>query len=437
MILVGNQRSGAKNLALHLLKEENEHVEVHEIRGFASQNLTAALNEAYAISRATKCKQYLFSLSLNPPPDEKVNIADFESAIERIEERLGLSGQPRAIVFHEKEGRRHCHTVWSRINAEEMKAVPLPFTKRKLQEIARDIYLEHGWTMPRGLASSRETDPRNFTLAQWQQAKRTGKDPRGIKAGFQDSWSISDSKAAFIHALDERGYKVARGDRRGFVAVDFRGEVYAIAKWANVKTKQVRTRLGDEKALPSAQEVKKQIAQEMLSVMYKFKDKLGAQKQERNKQFEKRRQELITRQRAERKSLRDKLDQRQTAECAERHNRYRKGIVGFWDRLSGTHNRIKKQNEKETHQATIRDRAEKDALITRHLEQRRRLNSIRTVEHSEYQTQKQELNKDAQTYKTMLSEMRDQRMDKSRQKRKYRDTSNTPKNPNQGQTLER
>lgn len=166
MILVGNQRSAAKNLALHLLKEENEHVEVHEIRGFASHNLMGALNEAHAISRATKCKQYLFSLSLNPPSDEKVPIADFENAINRIEERLGLSGQPRAIVFHEKKGRRHCHAVWLRIDVEEMIAVPLPYTKRKLQEISRELYLEHGWTMPRGLASSQERDPRNFSLAE-------------------------------------------------------------------------------------------------------------------------------------------------------------------------------------------------------------------------------------------------------------------------------
>ena len=30
MILVGSQRGGAKNLALHLMKDENEHVAVHE-----------------------------------------------------------------------------------------------------------------------------------------------------------------------------------------------------------------------------------------------------------------------------------------------------------------------------------------------------------------------------------------------------------------------
>lgn len=207
MILVGNQRSGARNLALHLLKEENEHVDVHEIRGFASQNLESALNEAYAISRGTRCKQYLFSLSLNPPPDATPATSDFENAIERIENRLGLYDQPRAIVLHEKEGRRHCHVVWSRINAEEMKAVHLPYTKRKLQEISRELCLEHGWKMPRGLANSKETNPYNFTLAEWQQAKRLGKDPRSIKARFRDAWAISDSKSAFINALEDRNYK--------------------------------------------------------------------------------------------------------------------------------------------------------------------------------------------------------------------------------------
>lgn len=114
MILVGNQRGGAKNLALHLLKQENEHVEVHELRGFASDNLMGALNESYAISRATKCRQFMFSLSLNPPPNEQVRTEDFEKAIDRAECELGLTGQPRAIVFHEKEGRRHAHAVWSR-----------------------------------------------------------------------------------------------------------------------------------------------------------------------------------------------------------------------------------------------------------------------------------------------------------------------------------
>ena len=97
MILVGNQRGGAKNLALHLLKEENEHVEVHEVRGFASRNLMAALNEAYAISAATRCKQF-FSLSLSPPKDENVSTQTFEKAVEQAEEKLGLNDRNRPAL---------------------------------------------------------------------------------------------------------------------------------------------------------------------------------------------------------------------------------------------------------------------------------------------------------------------------------------------------
>ena len=117
MILVGNQRGGARDLAQHLLKEENDHVELHELRGFSSETLHGALNEAHAVSQGTRCKQFLFSLSLNPPKNERVSTDAFERAINQAEARLGLNGQPRAVVFHEKEGRRHAHAVWSRIKA--------------------------------------------------------------------------------------------------------------------------------------------------------------------------------------------------------------------------------------------------------------------------------------------------------------------------------
>ncbi len=62
MTLKGNQRAGAKQLAMHLLRtDDNDHVEVHDIRGFIAADLTGALREAYAISRATKCRQIRFT----------------------------------------------------------------------------------------------------------------------------------------------------------------------------------------------------------------------------------------------------------------------------------------------------------------------------------------------------------------------------------------
>jgi len=121
MILKGSQRAGGTQLAIHLLKtEENEHVEIHEVSGFVSDTPTDAFKEAYAISRGTKCRQFLFSLSLSPPERESVPISVFEQAIIDIEKKIGLAGQPRVIVFHEKEGRRHAHCVWSRIDIDKM-----------------------------------------------------------------------------------------------------------------------------------------------------------------------------------------------------------------------------------------------------------------------------------------------------------------------------
>lgn len=72
MILDGNQRDGAHDLALHLMKPENEHIEVHEIRGFMADTIMGALREAEAVSRGTKCRQFLYSLSLSPPETERV-----------------------------------------------------------------------------------------------------------------------------------------------------------------------------------------------------------------------------------------------------------------------------------------------------------------------------------------------------------------------------
>lgn len=164
MILVGNSRGNGQNLARHLLSGENEHVTVHEISGFACDDLAGALKEAEAFARGTKCQKYLYSLSLNPPSKESVDTKDFESTIARVEETLGLKGQPRAIVFHEKQDRRHCHVVWSRIDTDHMKAIPLSYPKKKLIALAKDIFLENGWDLPKGFLNPRLRDPKNFTL---------------------------------------------------------------------------------------------------------------------------------------------------------------------------------------------------------------------------------------------------------------------------------
>ena len=163
MILKGNRRGGSKDLALHLMNPDNEHVELHELRGFVSDTLMGALNEIYAISKGTRCKKFMYSMSVNPPPGKKASTDDILAAIEDSEKTLKLTGQPRAIVFHVKAGsdgiaRRHAHVVWSLIDTQHMKAVRLRNDRRKLQPLTRELFVRHGWDMPPGLLDKKDRD---------------------------------------------------------------------------------------------------------------------------------------------------------------------------------------------------------------------------------------------------------------------------------------
>lgn len=410
MILVGNQRGGGRDLAQHLLKEENDHVQVHEIRGFASETLEGAFCEAYAVSRGTRCRQYLFSLSLNPPQNERVSTQAFERAVEQAETRLGLTGQPRAIVFHEKEGRRHAHAVWSRIDAENMKAVQLSHSRNKLMEVSRELYREHGWRMPDGMTERSKRDPRRLSLEEWQQAKRQEKDPRAIKTAIQDAWAISDNAATFSHALDERGFKLARGDRRGFVAIDERGEPYAIAKWAGVRTKAVRERLGDEAALPSLSEAKERYARDMQTAMDGHRRALLEEAKVRKEAAQRAKAELVARQRDQRQRTLSAMEARQEAETLARQARFRPGLSGVWDHLRGEHARIRRENEIAAYAAHERDSKQRDDLIFRHIEERQRLTQDRNRERLDQLRQRQEVRSDARTFAERAEQARAERL---------------------------
>jgi hypothetical protein len=167
-----------------------------------SESVIGAFKEAQALASGTRCKQYLFSVSLSPPEGENVRSEVFEGAIQKIEEKLGLTGQPRVVVFHEKEGRRHAHCVWSRVDAETMTAKQLSFFKTKLREVSKELYLDNGWKMPAGLMDAHARDPRNFTLAEWQQAKRAGLNANDLRGMVQECWAVSDSRNSFAKALE-------------------------------------------------------------------------------------------------------------------------------------------------------------------------------------------------------------------------------------------
>jgi len=374
MILHGNQRGGGRQMALHLLNvDSNEHVDVHEISGFASDDILGALNEAYAISKATKCKQFMYSASFNPPMDANVPIEVFVDAINRAEKKLKLAGQPRVIVFHEKEGRRHAHCVWSRIDAESMTAINISHPKLKLKSLSKELFHEQGWDMPKGLIDRGLKNPLNFTHEEWEQAQRTQQHPRVIKEALHDAWQFSDSKKALEQALQDRGYYLARGDRRSFVVVDLYGEVYSLPRKIGLKKADVEARIGAADELRSVDDTKALISDRLTKQFVEYHNDLESQHKRQISSLDSEKRVMRDRHRSARRILEDQQNRRWQREELSRSLRLRSGFKGIWDKLTGSYQRTRARNEEETRKSAHKLEVETHQLITDQLNERRGL----------------------------------------------------------------
>ncbi len=203
--------------------------------------------------------------------------------------------------------------------------------------------------------------------------QRIGKDPRAIKQIFQVCWAISDSKAAFDNALKSRGYTLAKGDRRGFVALDHRCEIFSVAKWSCIKVKEAKEKLGNTDNLPNVSVAKTQIAKEMSERLAMMNEQQQSAVQARLSLIKANKLQLVKKHRQDRQALKTKQDARQFQETRQLQDRYNKGLRGILDRITGKHRRIKKQNEQETQLAYQRDTQEKDQMIFKQIEQSQNL----------------------------------------------------------------
>lgn len=427
MIIKASQRGGGRALAAHLMNaQDNEHVELHEVRGFVSSDLRGAFMEVEAAAKATKCKQHFFSVSLSPPETENVRPEVFELAARRIEDEMGLEGQPMALVFHEKQGRRHAHAVWSRIDTEQTRAINLPHFKRKLNEISRGLFIEHGWQLPDGYKRGREKSPLNFTLAEWQQARRAGKGAKEIKATIQECWNASENAQSFKGLLEERGYYLAQGDRRGFVAVDYQGEVYAIPRMTGLRAKAVREYLGEPSLLPTVAKTKTRVSGLMKSVLKRHIAALEKERDDRVEPLMQFRREMRTAHRVARKTLDTLHKERWATEAKARQNRFSKGLRGVWDWLRGKHSSVRKRNEMEVAFKRERDRKERQDLVKLQLADRRALQSEIHAERERHADDLAELYRELAQTRTMARES--QQQDRPRRQRPSRRQRNGPSN---------
>ena len=373
MILKGSQRGHGRKLAQHLLNDvENDFVEVHSVDGFLSDDVTGAFMEIENIAKGTRCNQPFFAVALSPPADASVTVEVFEEAADRIAKSHGLEDQPRVIVFHEKESRRHAHVVWSRIDAETMTAKNLPHFKNKLQNLSRDLFFEHQWTMPPGLRDRSLKSPTNVTLGEWQAAKRRGKNAIDQKKLIQQCWAASTDKTSFEAALQDHGYLLAKGERRNsHVIVCHDGEIFAVSRATGLRAKQVRERLGETDQLRSIDDARQLHIQNIRHQFSSMAGEARGQLSNQRAKLDNERKSLIQKHCDERSTLDKGQAERWKQESQTRASRFKTGWSGFWQLISGHNRKIKEQNTQEAFEALQRDRAQRQQLIDDQLQERK------------------------------------------------------------------
>ena len=264
MVIKGKSVAGATRLAAHLERTDtNERMELVELRGVAARDLRGALCEMEAVaSGCPNCTRPFYHASINTRADELLTPQQRERAIDRLEKELGLTGQPRAVVAHIKEGREHFHIAWSRIDLETMRTISDSHNYRKHEIVARELEREFGHERVQGAHIERDgvaRPERTPSHAEMQQAARTGVKPDAAREHITALWQRTDSGASFQAALEQSGWTLARGDRRDFVVIDPKGGTHSLARRIEGATaKDVRARMADVdmKRLPSVAEGK-------------------------------------------------------------------------------------------------------------------------------------------------------------------------------------
>jgi hypothetical protein len=383
MILKGNQRGGGSQLAAHLLNSfDNERVEIADVRGTVARDLSGAFAEWAAEARGTKCKKFLYSLSLNPyQPQGRLTREQYLELLERTERSLKLVGQPRAVVFHEKRDkdgvlREHCHAVWSRIDTDKMKAVQISHDRLKLRAVAQEFCRDHGLALPDGMKPGNSRDSRKDrfnnraaqeNLGEKQQQERTGVPKEVRMEDIAACWNATRTGSEFVQAMEGKGYFLARGDSGRYVVVDLYGEIHSLYRQIEgVRSAAIKERLTAYPLdkLPDAESTQayaKQKLAERQQALAKGtpearepagQEAMGANASEGNR-LEQRKQALQERQAArrseldrhsldlharqfrERAALRDMQADHHAEVGAERLQKQPKGLAAFITRITG------------------------------------------------------------------------------------------------------
>jgi hypothetical protein len=264
VIIKGKSRAGPSQLARHLGRADtNERVEILQLDSAGTTE--QAFRDWQTYTLATKGKLGLYHANIDPDAKYDMTRDQWLRAVEVLEEELGLQGQPRAIVMHEKGGREHIHVVWARTDMDTMKLRSDSMNYQAHERASLRLEQEFGHEHVPGKHAKRDREAQpEFPTAEaqhdeWQQDERGGMNHRERKAQVKGLYEASDTGPAFKAALEDAGYVLARGDRRDFVILDTDAKVHSLGRQLpGVTAKDLRAFMAniDPDSLPSVSDAR-------------------------------------------------------------------------------------------------------------------------------------------------------------------------------------
>lgn len=265
MIIKGASRAAPAQLARHLQRRDtNEQVHILELQSPAP-DLAEAFRDWQTLVEGTRGFKGLYHANIDPAAHYTMTPEQWQRAVEVLEKELGLEGQPRAVVMHQKHGREHIHVVWARTDIDAMVLRPDGQNYQAHERASQKLEMEFGHEPVPGKHAKRDREkqpefPRaEANHAEWQQGERTGLRPADMKEQITALKQASDSAQAFKAALEEHGYMLARGDRRDFVVIDPAGQVHSLGRQIEgMKAAELRVFMKgiDPQTLPNVEQAK-------------------------------------------------------------------------------------------------------------------------------------------------------------------------------------
>src|ERR1039457_2955983 len=324
----------------------------------------------------------------------------------------------RAIVFHVKNGREHCHAIWSRIDPDAAKAVHIDHDRFKLQAVAREFARDHGLTLPPGMRKNgRSNKDKESNYQEKQQQERSGISKEERTKAITAVWQEHNKDPhAFVKALEEKGYHLANGDSGRYVVIDHAGEVHSLYRQIEgTRSNEVKAFLGADYPLDKLRDVetartaalqgKKEQAVGKEEPQARPEDdaagkreqeatarreELARRHEERRSRLDLKRAEMEKRMGTERAALLDLHTAEKDGVLAARAEKQPRGMLAFLSRITGIDAYITARHGRQDAAREQAHKADREALDRRHgrdrQEMERRYTSLAAGETRERQS---------------------------------------------------